>query len=72
MALASQSSRTIVPFYGQRPGWKPTSAEDFGMSNELLLQALGSFVCRGRWRLSRMSCRTVSTRNGQEESMYSY
>ena len=30
-------SRTAVPPYGQRPGWKPASAEDFGMSNKVII-----------------------------------
>jgi hypothetical protein len=29
-------SRTAVPPYGQRPGWKPASAEDFGMLMEVM------------------------------------
>jgi hypothetical protein len=37
-------SRTAVPAYGKRVGWKPAGAEDFGMSDRTLV-AVESLNC---------------------------
>jgi hypothetical protein len=42
--LQTLISRTAVPPYGQRVGWKPAGAEDFGMSDQNLV-AVESLNC---------------------------
>lgn len=61
-------TRTPIPPYGQRVGWKPLKSEDFGTyTSSSHVYESPEALCRGWWFISRMSCCTISIRLRAEE-----
>jgi hypothetical protein len=64
--------RAVVPAYGQRSGWRPTSTEDFGAYPMLVSFVFSSEPRAIRWWrcIPRMPYCTISFRHGHKESVW--